>query len=121
MYDEDLRSKIPSDLANRLLENERVLYYASGGGCLSGGKSYFLLTNNRAMTCGNMEGKQTNLDIPLEHVSSTGTEKSGCLSQGGVITISSGTATQRVQLANSKAAEEASMVLQKVLNERKKW
>lgn len=123
----DLRSTIPDDIANRLMADEQVLYYASGGGCLSGGRTYFLLTDSRAMLTGiqkngclGIGGSAQALDIPLEHITSTGTEKSGCIFPQGIVTVSSGTATERVLLANQKAAEEASMTLQQLLRERRK-
>ncbi len=127
MSNSDLKSTVPSDIANRLLEDEEVLYYASGGGCLSGGRSYFLLTDSRAMLTGIQQsgclgigGSTTALDIPLEHITSTGTEKAGCIFKQGIVTVSSGTATQRVMLSNLQAAEEASITLQKILRERRK-
>ena len=125
---EDLRSRIPSDLQNRLMPNEKVVYYASGGGCLQGPRTYFLITDNRAMMsatrnsgCLGMGSTTSALDIPLEHISSVGTEKSGCLFiRSGVVSVSSGTATQRVVLSTPKSAEEASFTLQKILSEQRK-
>ena len=126
MESSDMSANIPADLRNRIMEGERVLYYASGGGCLSGGRSYFLLTDSRAMLsatkssgCFGFGGSTSNLDIPLEHITSVSTEKSGCISKQGVVSVSSGTATQRVILS-PKSAEEASITLQKILKERRK-
>lgn len=107
--------------------NEQVLYYASGGGCLSGGRSYFLLTDSRAMVtamqksgCLGIGGSTRALDIPLEHITSTGTEKSGCIFKRGIVTLSSGTATESVMLSKPKDADEASMTLQRILRERRR-
>ncbi len=127
MADYDLRSTVPTDIRKRLVEGEEVLYYASGGGCFSGGRTYFLITDSRAMLTGiqksgclGIGGSTAALDIPLEHITSTGTEKSGCIFRQGVVTVSSGTATQRVILSNPKEAEEASLTLQRILMERRK-
>ena len=127
MANNDLRSTVPGDIANRLMPDEQVLYYASGGGCLFGPRTYFLLTDHRAMLTGITNGgclgigaKTAALDIPLEHITSTGTEQSGCIiSKQGIVTVSSGTATQRVLLSSPQAAEEASMTLQQLLRERR--
>ena len=77
METQDIRATIPSDIRNRLLPDEKVLYYASGGGCLRGPRTYFLITDNRAMLtaarkggCLGIGASTTALDIPLEHITS---------------------------------------------------
>ena len=60
------------------------------------------------------------LDIPLEHITSTGTEKSGCIFKRGIITLSSGAATDSVMLSKPRDADEASMTLQRILRERRR-
>lgn len=125
---EDLRARIPSDIRNRLLIDEKVLYYASGGGCLRGPRTYFLITNDRTMLsakrrsgCLGIGSSTTNLDIPLEHITSVGTETSGCLFlRSGVVSVSSGTASEHVVLSSPQSAEEASLTLQKILRERRR-
>jgi len=124
----DLKHTVPPDIASRLMGDEHVLYYATGGGCLSGGRTYFLITDSRAMFTAiessgflGIGSKTRNLDIPLEHITSTGTEKSGCISKIGMVTISSGTATERVALTSPKAAEDASMTLQTILRSRRQY
>ena len=84
-------------------------------------------TDNRSMLsairkggCLGIEASTTALDIPLEHITSVGTETSGCLfARSGVVRVSSGTASESVLLANPKSAEEASITLQKILRERR--
>ena len=127
METQDIRATIPSDIRNRLLPDEKVLYYASGGGCLRGPRTYFLITDNRAMLtavrkggCLGIGASTGALDIPLEHITSVGTETSGCLfTRSGVVSVSSGTASERVILTTPKSAEEASITLQKILRERR--
>ena len=128
MVNDDIRETIPLDLRNRLLGDEKVLYYASGGGCLKGPRTYFLITDSRAMLSASQKGgclgigaSTTALDIPLEHITSVGTETSGCaFIRSGVVSVSSGTASERVVLSTIKSAEEASLTLQKILKERRK-
>jgi hypothetical protein len=122
----DLRLNVPRDIAKRLMEGERVWYYASSRGVFAMDKSYFVITDSRVMTNsvikngGCLGGNKTfALDIPLEHISSVGTEKAGCLSSEGIVVVSSGTAVQRVKLSNAKIADEANMTLQKILRERR--
>ena len=128
MSTQDIRDTVPPDVRKRLLPDEKVLYYASGGGCLQGPRTYFLITDSRTMLsavrpggCLGIGSSTAALDIPLEHITSVGTETSGCLfSRSGVVSVSSGTASERVVLATPKAAEEASAKLQMVLRERRK-
>lgn len=127
MQSQDIRATIPTDIRNRLLPDEKVLYYVSGGGCLQGPRTYFLITENRVTLtavrkggCLGIGASTAALDIPLEHITSVGTETSGCLfNRSGVVSVSSGTASERVELTTPKSAEEASMVLQKILRERR--
>ena len=103
METQDIRSAIPSDIRGRLLPDEKVLYYASGGGCLQGPRTYFLITESRVMIsavrkggCLGIGASTSALDIPLEHISSVGTETSGCLfTRSGVVSVSSGTAQEK--------------------------
>lgn len=127
MQTRDLRDIIPLDIRNRLLPEEKVLYYASGGGCLRGSRTYYLITDNRAMMsatrksgCLGIGSSTSALDIPLEHITSVGTETSGCLFlRSGVVLVSSGTASERVVLNTPESAQEASVTLQKILRDRK--
>ncbi|HUX48099.1 MAG TPA: hypothetical protein VMV76_02825 [Dehalococcoidia bacterium] len=124
----DIRATIPSNIRDRLLPDEKVLYYASGGGCLRGPRTYFLITDSRAMLsavrkggCLGIGASAEALDIPLEHITSVGTKTSGCFfARSGVVSVSSGTASEEVVLTTPKSAEEASITLQKILRERRK-
>ena len=125
---ENYQDMVPPDIQKRLLPDEKVLYYASWGGCLQGPKTYFLITDHRTMLsalekggCFGTGSSTKALDIPLEHITSVGTETSGCLfSRSGIVTVSSGTATESVPLASPKDAEDASIALQKILREHSK-
>jgi hypothetical protein len=125
---QDIKDTISNDIRNRLLPDEKVLYYASGGGCLRGPRTYFLITDARCMLsavrksgCLGMGASTAALDIPLEHVTSVRTETSGCLfNRSGVVSVSSGSATESVVLTTPKSAEEASIALQNILRERRK-
>lgn len=125
---EDYKDMVPLDIQKRLLPEEKVLYYASGGGCLQGPRTYFLITDHRTMLsairpggCIGIGSTTTALDIPLEHITSVGTETSGCFfSRSGLVSVSSGTATESVQLASPKDAEDASVTLQRILREHRK-
>jgi hypothetical protein len=128
METEDIRGTIPKDIRNRLLPDEKVLYYTSGGGCLRGGRTYFLITDSRAMFsakrksgCLGIRKSTVAVDIPLEHITSSGTMKSGCLFlRSGVVSVSHGITIDEVVLSTPKSAEEASLTLQKILRERRK-
>lgn len=132
MERKDIRGEIPPDMKSRLIADEKVYYYASGGGCLGlTPKTYFLITDSRVLfssrgktgCLGIMQqtGSQT---IPLEHISAIGTKASGCtvlpFLRQGVIAISSAGGHDDAALFSKPAeAEEAAHVLQEILREKK--
>ena len=122
----NIRGSVPPEIARRLVPDEPVYFFASGGGCLRGPSTYFVVTDQRVMGsairssgCLGIGASTVNVDIPLQQISSVDTEAGGCLfSKYGVVTVRSGTAANAMRVDNRQTAEEATSVLQQVLRRR---
>lgn len=122
----NVRDTVPADMARRLVADEPVYFFAQGGGCLGGSSSYFLVTDQRVMGsavrsggCLGIGASTTNVDIPLQQISSVNSESGGCLFlRHGVLMVNSGTASNAMRVNNMQTAEDAASVLQQVLRSR---
>jgi hypothetical protein len=123
---EDVRQSVPENVLHLVELDEKVYYYGSGSGCLGGGSSYVLVTNERvvgsAITPGGCLGgsKTGTVSLPLEHISSVETSTSGgCLGIGATqtVVVSSGTAENVFSTGN---VQEAASIIQQAMREAKR-
>lgn len=106
--------RLPARIAQRLLDDERVLFYGEdGGGCLSGPRLWFMVTDSRVSGLavepgGCLCGTQYHdVDIPLRQISSVHVD--GQRRASGIV-IASGTAKTEFGLRLSDAQEAARVV-----------
>lgn len=123
---EDVRSAVPANYQTVLQEDEKVYFYGSGSGCLGGGASYVLVTNERVVGSaiqpgGCLGGSSTGtVSLPLEHISSVQTSTTGgCLGIGAsqTVIVASGTASNTFSTTN---AQQAANVIQQAMREAKR-
>lgn len=112
--------RLPARIAQRLLDGERVLFYGEGGGgCLSGPRRWFLVTDARVSGLavapdGCLGGnKYHDVDIPLRQISSVHVD--GQRRTSGIV-IASGTAKTEFALKLTNAQEAARVVQMAIRN-----
>lgn len=121
---QDIRSQIPNQITNMLLDDERVYFYGTGKSCLGGSKSFVVVTESRVIGSAEEPGgclgmkKAETVDIPLEHVSSVRTSASGCLfSKVGTVVVSSGTAHNVFSAGKPEDAQRAATIIQQAMRD----
>ncbi len=112
--------RLPARIAQRLLDGERVLFYGEGGGgCLSGPRLWFLVTDARVSGLAVEPGgclaatKYHDVDIPLRQISSVHVD--GQRRTSGIVTAS-GTAKTEFALKLTNAQETARIVQMAIRN-----
>lgn len=123
---DDIRETVPPNILGIVQQDERVYFYGSGSGCLGGGSSYVLVTNERVVGSaikpgGCLGGGSTGtVSLPLEHISSVQTSTTGgCLSIGSTqtVVVSSGTASN---VFSTNDAQQAANIIQQAMRESKR-
>jgi hypothetical protein len=116
----DIRDRLPADVAGRLLSGEPVFFYAVGsGGCLSGGKEWFALTDRRVLMTTKDNQSRGTVDIPIEHVAAVSSfVEAGCLSgkRGAIVVTSSGGNASRAVVGGVEVADRGTALVQLVLS-----
>lgn len=119
----DIRDALPSQIIDRLLVGEPAYFYSVGkGGCLSGEKEWFSLTDRRVLMTTKEDNRRGTVDIPVEQIASVSSVvETGCLSGGrGVLVVTStgGTHNQAV-VASTDEADRGTAFVQEVLSRRR--
>ena len=122
---EDIRSRVPKIITDRLLSDEHVYFYGTGQGCLGGSKSFIVITDSRvfgaeeeAGGCLGLGKNVSTVDITLQQVSSVRTSTSGCLfSKVATVVVSSGTANNAFSAGNTADSQRAATILQQAMRD----
>jgi hypothetical protein len=123
---QDIRSSVPANALALVDQDEKVYFYGSGKGCLGGGSSFVLVTNERVVGSaikpgGCLGGSSTGtVNLPLEHISSIQTSSTGgCLGIGSTqtVVVASGTAENVFSTSN---AQQAASLIQQAMREAKR-
>ena len=119
----NIRAELPEEVASRLLPDEPAYFYAVWtGGCLSGEKEWFALTDRRVLMTTKEDNRRGTVDIPIEQIASVSSfiEKSCWSAEKGAIVVSAtGGTTSRVVVGSTENADRGTGLVQVVLGRRR--